>query len=178
VRRDRQRGLRPLVVGHGASSPRTDRSRFRLEFDWTATADPTPFLCVPAAIRFMGSLLPGGWPELMARNHALALRGQKLLCEALGVAPPAPESMIGTLAAVPLPEVTSAPPSPGNDSWTNPLQAALLEKHRIEVPVTSFPAPPKRFVRITAQVYNTEAQFERLAKALGAELSRERAIRD
>ena len=44
----------------------------------------------------MGALLPGGWPELMAANHALALAARDLLCEALGIAPPAPDDMIGS----------------------------------------------------------------------------------
>jgi isopenicillin-N epimerase len=167
VRRDRQQGIRPLTISHGANAQRPERSRFRLEFDWTGTDDPTAFLCVPHAIRFLGSLLPGGWPELMARNHALVLGGRKLLCDALGVLPPAPDDMLGSLASIPLPDYTGPKPA---GAWWHPLQRALLEKHRIEVPVMVFPALPKQLVRISAQVYNSEDQYARLASALRVEI--------
>ena len=102
VRRDKQSQIRPLTISHGANSPRRDRSRFRLEFDWTGTDDPTAYLCVPEAIRFMGSLLPGGWAELMENNRMKAIAARKILCEILKVAPSSPDEMIGALATVPL----------------------------------------------------------------------------
>jgi isopenicillin-N epimerase len=170
VRRDRQPRMRPLAISHGANATRTDRSRFRLEFDWGGTVDPTPFLCVPEAIRFLGSLLPGGWPELMERNHALAVRGRRLLCEALRIEAPAPEQMLGSLASVPLPDAGPGEEPRTDGPWWHPLQRRLLEKHDIEVPVSLFPAAPKQLIRISAQVYNSEDQFARLATALRTEL--------
>ncbi|MGC8723193.1 MAG: aminotransferase class V-fold PLP-dependent enzyme [Acidobacteriota bacterium] len=164
VRRDLQPGVRPLVVSHGANSPRTDRSRFLLEFGWTGTHDPTPYLCVAEAIRFLGSLLPGGWPEVMARNRALALRGRRLLCDALRIAEPCPESMVGSMAAVPLPDAPGPKPQP--PLFLDPLQVALWERHRMEVPVIYWPAFPRRVLRLSAQLYNEPAHYEKLAEAV------------
>jgi len=166
VRRDRQDRVLPLVVSHGFNSPRTDRSRFRLLFDWGGTMDPTPWLCIPDAIRFLGSLLPGGWPALMRRNRELALAGRALLCAAVGVPEPAPAEMIATLASIPLPDTTS----PASGSMHDALQAIVYERHRIEVPIFAFPAHPRRLVRISAQAYNSLAQMELLARALRTEL--------
>jgi isopenicillin-N epimerase len=168
VRRDRQAGVRPLAISHGANSQRTDRSPFRLEFDWTGTADPSGFLALPEAIRFMGSLRPGGWPEVMAANHGLALAARDLLCETLGVAAPAPDEMLGSMATVPL-------PAPGRsdaptDAWA--IGDALWRDHRIEVPIMTMPPPPgeepgpRVYVRVSAQQYNEIGQYARLAGAI------------
>ncbi|MFQ5829325.1 MAG: aminotransferase class V-fold PLP-dependent enzyme [Candidatus Methylomirabilia bacterium] len=164
VRRDKQPAVRPLSISHGANARVTDRSRFRLEFDWTGTDDPSPYLCVPAALRSMGGLLPGGWPELMARNRATALAGRRTLAEALGVPAPSPDEMVGSLAALPLPD--GAPDGPTWAFDRDPLQDALLERFGFEVPVVSWPAAPRRLVRISAQLYNRGEQYQRLARAL------------
>jgi len=171
VRRDRQQGLRPLAISHGANSPRTDRSRFQLEFDFTGTADVTPFLCVPAALRFLGSLLPGGLPALQAHNRELTLFGRERLCSALGTPPPAPPDLIAGLGSVVLPASQEPPVGP---LGLDPLQVRLWERHRVEVPVMRWPSPAVRLLRVSPQIYNTSAQYEWLAELVAAELRAER----
>jgi isopenicillin-N epimerase len=170
VRRDLQSSIRPLAISHGANSGRTDVSRFQLEFGWTGTVDPTSYLCIPESIRFMGSLLPGGWPELMERNRSLALEARGLLCDAVGVAEPCPEDMIGTLASVPLAE--------GAYHFTttalefDELDTVLREEYGFEVPVLAYPPGPSSIIRVAAQIYNTIEQYAALADTLKILLGR------
>ena len=163
VRQDRQDNIRPLAISHGANSPRTDRSRFLLEFEWTGTDDPSPWLCVSESIRFMEALHPEGWRGIMARNHSLAVRARRILCERLGIPEPCPEDMLGSMASVPLPD-SGAPVRP--PLFIDPLQDALLDRFGIEVPVIPWPARPRRLIRVSAQLYNRVEQYERLADAL------------
>jgi len=164
VRADRRAGLRPLAISHGASLPEAERSRFRLELDWTGTQDPSAWLTLPRTIELMGSLLPGGWAELRRRNRALALEARSLLLEALALdGPPCPDQMIGSLAALPLPDGGSAPTSLFS---IDELQQRLWREHAIEVPVIAWPAAPRRLLRISAQLYNELSQYARLGDAL------------
>jgi isopenicillin-N epimerase len=167
VRRDRQKMIRPLVISHGANSERTDRARFLLEFDWTGTVDMSAFLSIPYALRYLDGLVPGGFSALMPMNHALALEARRILSDRLGIDVPCPENMVGSMAALPLPDASSGDPES--------LHTALQNDWRIEVPVFPWPAAPKRLVRVSAQIYNHRAQYERLAEALTSELARERA---
>ncbi|MGA7615997.1 MAG: aminotransferase class V-fold PLP-dependent enzyme [Thermoanaerobaculia bacterium] len=164
VREDRRELVRPAIISHGANSIRTDRSRYLLEFDWMGTVDPTPWLAVPEAIRTIGSLVSGGWPEVMRINHELALEARQILCGALEIPPTAPDSMIGSMASVPLPPSQTS--SPARSLYGDPLQDALYDRFGIEVPVIPWPAPPARVLRISAQLYNSRSQYELLATAL------------
>lgn len=168
AREDLRESVRPVTIGHGAKERRAGRSRFHDEFDWTGTDDPTAFLCVPAALRVLGSFIDGGWNAIRRQNHELALRGREIVTQALGIAAPTPPDMIGSIAAIPLPD---RPPGETLTSGEEPLQIALLNKHRIEVPVMRWPAAPRRLLRISAQLYNDSTQYERLAAALTHELS-------
>lgn len=164
VRDDCQRGLHPLTISHGFSTP-GPRARFLQEFDWTGTDDPTPALVAPQAIAFIESLFAGGWAEARAHNRALALQARALLSAQLQVAPIAPDSMIGSLASVPLPDLAV------DEDGADPLQRALFDRHRIEVPVFPWPASPRRLMRIAAAVYNTAADYQTLQRALASELA-------
>jgi isopenicillin-N epimerase len=79
--------------------------------------------------------------------------------------------MVGTLAALPLPDSPHPEASP---TAGDPLQRALMDRHRVEVPVVVWPDAPRRFVRLSAQVYNDRSDYDRLADALRAELAAER----
>lgn len=159
VRRDKQPQIRPLTISHGANSPRSDRSRFLIEFDWMGADDPTAYLSVPTALDFINSRLDGGWAELMAKNHDLAVTARKKICQELGIYPPCPDETIGSMASIPLPKkVEQFPP--------NQLQDALYHQYHIQVPVFYFLPTQQWMIRVSAQIYNTEAQYAKLAQAL------------
>jgi isopenicillin-N epimerase len=158
-------------VSHGANTRIADRSRFRLEFDWTGTPDPTAYLSLPTAIDWMATL-PGGWTGVMAANHELLLDGRDRLAAGLGIDPPAPDSMLGSMAALPLPGV------PDEDA-ARALGRRLLDEHRIQVPLGLWPVraargddiEPRMLIRISAQRYNEPADYDRLVEALKTLLS-------
>lgn len=171
VRRDRQPRFEPLVTSHGRTARRCDRSRFRLEADWTGTFDPTAYLCVPEALRFVGSLLPGQWDEVRARNRSLASSSAAMLRTRLGTAPAAPDSMLGSMAAVLLPEdLAAGPPSRPESCFA--LHEALFQRFSVQVPVHPSPDGTRSLVRISAHLHNRASDYERLGEALTSMRSR------
>ncbi len=166
ARADRQEGLHPATISHGYAlgSAMPEQRPLHLEFDWTGTQDPTAWLSVPKAIEFMGGLIEGGWDALRRRNRALVLQGRDLLADALGVEAPASDEMIGHLAALPLPDADLEDrPSP---LYGTKLQQTLLDRYQIEVPIVPWPVHPQRVVRVSAALYNSLDDYQKLAEAL------------
>lgn len=169
--------FRPMVLSNNAARPRPGRNHFHTEFDYIGTTDPTAIMALEPTVKFLTTLLPGGVNELMRRNHELVIRGRDAICAALGVEPPAPDSMLGALATIPLPRHPpelaarlAARPSRFHDA----LQDRLLSHWKIQVPLWAAPpGSPNRVVRIAAQIYNTPEQYDYLAKALKEELAGE-----
>ena len=186
VRRDRQAAIRPATISHGANAPESRGTRFRSEFDWQGTLDPTAWLAVPTALELIGGLVDGGWPAVMARNHALAMDAARLVAEPLaaadGIDPASlksPERMIGSMVALPLPTdgPLGGPPAAGQSSplEADPLQALIYDRFAIEVPIGPWPVPaaespdpPRRLIRVSAALHNDTADVTRLVDALEA----------
>jgi isopenicillin-N epimerase len=165
AREDKQPGLQPPVISHGNNRPRPGYTPFQDRFDWVGTFDPTPWFCVGEAIRWMGNLLPGGWRELRRRNHELAVKARRLLCRRLDVAPPCPETMLGFMATIPLPERFQG--LPARDK-IDAEQLQLYDQFGIEVPLSRNGSPERRYLRVSAQIYNSPEEYEYLAEALQA----------
>ncbi|HEY5488016.1 MAG TPA: aminotransferase class V-fold PLP-dependent enzyme [Candidatus Limnocylindrales bacterium] len=176
VRRDRQALIKPLAISNGSNDTRLDRSRFRLEFDWTGTFDPSAWLTIPAVIDGIAETVPGGWPMAMKTNHQLALAARDMLCQALHTDAPAPSGTIGSMASVLLP---GGPWSRSDAMSRMSTIESALRGRRFEVPLVAWPSPwlvdsgdlpdDTRFellIRVSAQVYNYLAQYERLASIL------------
>jgi isopenicillin-N epimerase len=189
ARHDRQAGIRPNTISHGANAVLGDSgghggsTRYRAEFDWQGTLDPTPWLAVADALRFVGGLVDGGWPAIMARNHELTLQAQVRLAEVIGLDPArlAPGSMVGSMVALPLPSsgplaMAGAGSSPLD---TDPLQQVLLDQFRIEVPIYPWPVPAaespdaaRRLIRVSSALHNGADDIGRLVAALETLLGR------
>ncbi|NUN15783.1 MAG: aminotransferase class V-fold PLP-dependent enzyme [Myxococcales bacterium] len=163
VRSDRQTHIRPLTISHGATTETNGNKRFRAEFDWVGTADPSPYLTVPFLNNYMQEQF-GNWDHIMATNRNLAILGRTILCEKLGIEKPCPDSMVAALASLPLPK--------GFD-WAGQIPRPAIEvcnrlyqRWRVEVPIFDWPQPGKQLFRISAQLYNDEQDYLRLAEVL------------
>lgn len=151
--------IRPAVISHGLNTDWHDTSLLHRLFDWTGTFDMSAWLTVPDAIDALAATDPDGWHGVMTANHALALHARDLLCDTLGIAPPAPDDMIGAMAAVPLHNAR-----PG-------LQDRLRDNGIVPI-VQEWGVGPSQLLRVSTHRYTTEHQLHHLADVLRADLER------
>lgn len=166
VHPERQAAIVPGTVSHGYSNE--PQWRFQSMFDWQGTDDPTAWLSVGEAIRFLTSLFAGGLATVQSRNHRVAMMAREALCEAIEQPPPCPESMIGSMVSVPIGQrrVSSSDVSRLRAlPSANELYQSLVGEG-FEAMVMPWPTPSSRVLRVTAQVYNSPQDYERLAALL------------
>ncbi len=148
ARADRWPALLPTVISHATAG--TDA------FDWPGTRDFSPWLSVTEALAFYREL---GGVQVRERNRALAIAAGAQLAAAWGTETAGPDEMTGSMRAIRLPGQRSA-----TEDAAMALNRHLWERHRIEVPV--LPIQGALWIRISAQVYNETADYERLEQAI------------
>lgn len=148
-------GLHPTVISHGHGGGA------HAQFHWTGTRDYSPCLALTWACGFIETL---GATRIREHNHALVRAARSLLCERWSQPPAAPESMLGSTAAVAIPATSPFASAPATRETVSALNHHLWDKHRIEVPAVAF--ADRLWVRISAQIYNDTADYRRLADAL------------
>lgn len=139
---------RPLVASHGVADG------YRSSFDWTGTHDPSAVLAIPAALAFFGR---AGWQAVRQHNNELAMQGADLVARRMGTSPPDASGLAAAMRLVPL-------PAPLTEAEARALELRLLADHGVVVPVTFHGG--WQWLRLSGQLYNTPADYERLADAL------------
>ena len=174
IRSDRLDRMKPLIipgttssrdVGQGSQAP------LDYQLGWVGTFDPSAYLIIPGAVRFLESLLSGGSAVLMKKNHDLAVQARQLVFDELHIprALQCPDRMVGAMVSIPLPDL----PVPTNPT-TIPLQILLRERYHIDVPVYYWPSYPERILRFSCQAHNSIEQYKYLATSLKVLLEEER----
>lgn len=180
VREDRRHLIDPLTTSHGYNATRTDRSRFRLQFDFTGTGDLTASLATPSCLRVLPEIAGvATLANMRERHNALCLRARDHICAVLGIAPPVPNAMLGCMSTMVLPSLSpeaEARLAARPTRYADALQDRLLARWRIQIPVFRTPDIPGRLLRISVAPYNTFDQFDYLARAVKAELAEERSF--
>ncbi len=163
---NRKGGFKPMVLSCRVHETRPERDAFLCDFDYTGTNDYTGNLVIPVAIEHMGAQLPGGWDALRRRNHDLVIAGANAVCDALGIEQQVPESMIASMVSIPIPGQCEPSTLLGEGLWDR-----LYLNHGLQAPVWDLPGVCDRMIRVSAQLYNSPADYARLGQALTAELS-------
>lgn len=126
-------------------------------FECAGTRDICPWLALPRAIDFRAAV---GGGQIRSRMRELADYARKRLADlpGLSLASPADPRLSGPMTAFRLPE--------GRDPTS--LSRRLWQRCRIEVAAVS--RPELALLRVSTHFYNTEAEIEYLAEALGEAL--------
>lgn len=129
-------------------------------FTQPGTADLTGWLSIPAALSFFASF---GWSAVRARNCALVEYGQRVVAEAvradLGTVPGKGTGGDGlSMRLVPLAQV------PAQLEAADALRDRIADEAGIETAINVWGG--RTLLRLSAQLYNSEGEYERLAVVL------------
>lgn len=143
--------LQPQLQSWGRLSPAVPE-HWTEEFIWSGTRDPSTYLSIPAAIKFLDGI---GMEAFRARSGWLAQYGEQKLVDLFGHLPFAKreQGWYGSMAHVRLP-----------DGSPDDLQGQLWNRYQIEIPVYRF--EDVDYLRLSCHLYNTTEQIDYLVDSL------------
>jgi isopenicillin-N epimerase len=150
---DWRRRIDPLVVSW------EQEAGYPQSVEWQGSLDYTPWLAAPTGLFVLRTL---GVDAVRAHNAALAAYGQRVVGEALGLAPadrPQPGGPTMAMRLLPLPAglATTFPEATA-------LRLHIADKLATETQIV--PWGGRGWLRLSAQVYNRPEEYERLAERL------------
>lgn len=155
----RRQHIEPVVMSWGGSVSGRE-PHWKNEFNWVGTDNPARYLAIPAAIDFFEQC---GIEAFRERTHYLARYARGRIESLTGMAAVVPDDgeWYGSMITLEIPTAGIEPPAGGS---RDPLQDALWEQHRIEVPVVHWKS--RRFVRVSCHLYNSTDDVDQLVEAL------------
>ena len=157
ARPDVQQLIEPLVVSWGYQShtmpPR--ESTFIDYLQWSGTCDPSAYLSVPAAIKFMKQ---NNWDDVREECHGLLRSAIEQICNYTGMEPlySLDSHLYNQMGTIPIPK----------QSDITALKYRLYNDYKIEIPCIEW--NDKHFIRLSIQGYNTSAEIDLLIRALSS----------
>lgn len=129
-------------------------------------------LTLLSTLRFWNRL--GGLPRAMNYNHSLVMRAARMLAKRWGTellvgngdladeADPEADALSANMVCVRLPGPLDPLPSDEHNS----IQNALHFEHSIEVPIKVLGTPARLWMRISAMIYNSIEDYERVGEVM------------
>lgn len=158
VRPELQSLVTPLVISHGWTADGAEpgpfgNSAFIDRLEMQGTRDPAAWLAVPEAIAFRAR---HGWDSVAEQCRHLVQETAARLARKTGLPPlSSAEFCAPQMVAMPLPPCDTAQ-----------LKRDLIDRFAIEIPCFTWQG--RAIARVSAQGYNTQADMDRLIKALDA----------
>ena len=153
--------LRPTSISHGYEIDVSQQNMSAL-FDWPGTHDPTAWFSVPTALDFLESIHPQGIAALRQESVAIRREAEALIAQVLPKLSNQSQRM-GWMTTFRLPDAVH-PPLTALE--IDPFQRTLNGRHKIQIPVTCWPAYPKRVIRFSVAPYNVLDDYRHLHEAL------------
>jgi isopenicillin-N epimerase len=163
VRPEHQSTIVPPVMSWGRLKPAKPQA-WQDWFTWIGTRDLSGIFSLPVSIDLLAEI---GWDNFRRRSHYLVQSARQRIEELTGMPAMVPGHPTFDPATF-VPMIAMPIPTPVEEAYA--LRSRLHAEHKIEVPV--YTIDEQTYLRVSAHVYNTLAELERLVEVLRVEFTR------